>query len=92
MDIEPQEVPQQQYSPPAPKASTVDYSHSHMIAVISTWKGILNARLLAVLSLLGTLGGFGCVMYDPQPLRLWGLGIYAVLCQAPVLALYLRKG
>lgn len=72
------------------KPSPVDYSH--LITVITAWNDILNARLLAVLSLIGTLAGFGFVMYDPTSLRLWGLAVYAVLCQGPVLALYLRKG
>lgn len=78
-------------SPPVqPVATPVDYSH--MITVITTWKDILNARLLALMAMIGTLIGFGFVMYDPQPLRLWGLAIYAILCQAPILALYMRKG
>lgn len=76
--------------PSAPNSRPVDYSR--MISTLAVWKDILNARLLATLSLLGTLGGFGFVMYDPEPLRLWGLAIYAILCQAPILALYLRKG
>lgn len=69
---------------------TVDYSH--MITVIKAWQDILNARLLALLSMIGTLIGFFFVMWEPEPLRLWGLGIYAVLCQFPILALYFRKG
>ncbi len=74
--------------PSSPK--TVDYSH--MISIIAAWKDILNARLLAVISLTGTVCGFGYTMYDPEPLRLWSLAIYAILCQLPILALYLRKG
>ncbi len=82
---EPRVIPMQPEQP-----VVVDYSR--ILSVIAVWKGVLNARLLALLSLVGTLGGFGFVMYDPMPLRLWGLGIYAVLCQMPILALYLRKG
>jgi hypothetical protein len=73
-----------------PRPEPVDYSH--MIAVISAWASILNARLLAVLSLMGTLGGFAWLMGDPSPMRLYGLATYAILCQAPILLLYLRKG
>lgn len=79
-------LPMQPPAPPAP----VDYSR--MISIIAAWKDILNARLLALLALGGSLGGFGFVMYDPTPQRLYGLAIYAILCQAPILALYLRKG
>jgi hypothetical protein len=75
--------------PPAPP-EPVDYSR--MIHSLSVWKGILNARLLALLALCGSLVGFGFCMYNPDPVRLWGLAIYAILCQAPILALYLRKG
>lgn len=75
-------------APPAPPE--VDYSH--MITVISSWVAILNARLLALLALMGALTGFGFAMYDPTPLRLSGLAIYAVLCLWPVMALFLRKG
>lgn len=82
-------------SPPAIPKNTrekppVDYSH--MIAVITTWKDILNARLLALLALVGSLAGFAFTMYDPSPLRLTGMAIYAILCQAPILAMYIRKG
>lgn len=73
-----------------PKSPQVDYSH--MINVISSWVSILNARLLALLTLFGTLTGFTFTMYDPTPLRLWAMAIYAILCQGPILALYLRKG
>ena len=75
-----------------PKKEKAPVDNSHLIAVITAWKDILNARLLALLSMIGTLIGFGFVMYEPDSLRLWGLGIYAILCQAPILVLYIRKG
>lgn len=75
---------------PTFEAKPVDYSR--MIHSLAVWKSILNARLLALLSLLGTLMGFGFCMFQPDPMRLWGLAIYAILCQAPILALYMRKG
>ncbi len=74
----------------APSAAPVNYTS--MISIIAAWKDILNARLLALLALSGAMIGFGFVMFDPSPLRLWGLGIYSVLCLWPVMALYLRKG
>lgn len=69
---------------------TVDYSH--LIKTLSAWRYVLNARLLALLALCGSLMGFGFTIYDPAPLRLWGLGLYAILVQAPILALYMKKG
>jgi len=68
---------------------TVDYGH--MIKTLAVWRNILNARLMAVIVLLGALGGFGFAVYDPEPLRLWALAIYSVLCVWPVLALGLKK-
>lgn len=68
----------------------VDYSK--MIFAISEWRKILNARLLLGMSLAGELSGFAFTMYDPTPLRLWGLGIFAVLCVWPMIALTIRKG
>ncbi len=76
--------------PEAPKPTPVDYSQ--MITTIAAWKDILNARLLALLALAGAMVGFGFCMYNPDSLRLWGLGIYSVLCVWPVIALYFRKG
>lgn len=73
-----------------PKATPLDYSQ--MITTIAAWKDILNARLLALLSLIGAMVGFGFCMYQPDAMRLWGLGIYSVLVIWPVMALYLRKG
>lgn len=76
--------------PLAQQQNAVDYSH--MIKTLSAWRYVLNARLLALFALMGSLLGFGFTMYDATPLRLWGLGIYAILVQGPILALYLRKG
>lgn len=88
--------PEMQYNQPLPepvkptRAPQVDYSR--MIFTINEWRKILNARLLALLALSGSIFGFGFCMYDPNPLRLWAMGIYAVLVQAPVLLVVLRKG
>jgi uncharacterized membrane protein YjfL (UPF0719 family) len=71
-------------------AAEVDYSR--VIFALNEWRKILNARLLALLALSGAMLGFAFCMYDPTPLRLWGLGIYAVLCMWPTMALFLRKG
>lgn len=68
----------------------VDYNH--LIKTIAVWKGILNARLIAVFSLIGALFGFGFSVYDPTPLRLWAMGIYCVLCWWPAILLYLYRG
>jgi len=84
-------VPMNNIEPPhVPVPPPVDYSK--MIAIIAAWVSILNARLLALLALTGAIVSLGCVMYSPEPLRLWGLGIYSVLCLWPAMALYMRKG
>lgn len=75
---------------PADLPRPVDYSH--LIKTLSAWRYVLNARLLALFALAGSLLGFGFTMYDATPMRLWGLGIYAVLIQGPILMLYFRKG
>lgn len=68
----------------------IDYSH--VIKTITVWKDILNARLIAVFSLLGALVGFGFSIYDPTTLRLWAMGLYCVLCWWPAILLYSRRG
>lgn len=77
--------PQEQHHAPA-----VDYSR--MISTLNEWRKILNARLLALLALSGSIFGFGFCMYDPTQLRLGALAVYAILVQAPVLLVALRKG
>lgn len=76
--------------PPRIAAAPVDYSH--MISVIAAWKDILNARLLAVVALIGALVIFGGAVYDPLPQRIWGASLYAVGVLWPIMALYFRKG
>jgi len=77
-------------APPQQLPKSVDYSH--LVKTLSAWRYVLNARLLALFALAGSLVGFGFTMYDATPLRLWGLGLYAILVQLPILALYMRKG
>lgn len=76
--------------PEPPRAPAVDYSK--VIAVITAWQGILNARLLALLSLIGALFIFGYAMYDPTNLRLTAASLYATGVLWPIMWLYLRKG
>lgn len=79
------------FTPVAPSfVKTVDYSH--LVKTLSAWRYVLNARLLALFALAGALAGFAFTMYDATPLRLWGLGIYSVLCLWPVMWLHLKKG
>jgi hypothetical protein len=60
--------------------------------LVATLKDILNARLLAVLALVGALGIFGWTIGDPTSLRLWGCAGYSVGILWPVIWLYLKKG
>lgn len=76
--------------PRAPAPVPVDYSK--MIAVVTTWKKILNARLLALLALIGALFIYGLAMYDPTNLRLTCASLYSMGVLWPIIALYYRKG
>lgn len=78
-------------SPPqAREVTPVDYSH--MISIIAAWKDILNARLLAIVALLGALIIFGGAVYDPLTQRIWGASLYAIGVLWPTMILYAKKG
>lgn len=77
-------------APPIVPSQSVDYGH--LIKTLSAWRYVLNARLLALLTLGGAMIGFAFTMYDPTPLRLWGEALYAILCLWPTMWLYLKKG
>lgn len=68
----------------------VDYSNA--IKIIAQWRNILNARLLATLSLIGAVVIFGLVVYSPTTLRLWGASLYSVGVFWPLVFLYMTKG
>lgn len=65
---------------------------SNVVLIISQWRAILNARLLALLALLGALALFGYSVYDPSPLRLWAASLYAMGVLWPTIYLYVSKG
>lgn len=81
-------------SMPTPKASptTQPIDYSKMISIINTWVDILNARLLAVMALIGALVIFGYAVYDPTNLRLTAGSLYSVGVLWPVMWLFMRKG
>lgn len=74
----------------APVAQPIDYSH--MISIISAWKDILNARLLAVMALVGALAIFGLAAYDPTNLRLTAGSLYSMGVLWPIMWLFFRRG
>lgn len=76
----------------APPAADPSEEVSLALAVISQWRKILNARLLALFALLGALAAFGCAIIMPDTQRLIGASLYAVGVLWPVMALFLRKG
>lgn len=78
-----------QVSPPATK--TVDQT-SNIILLIQEWRNILNARLLAVIALLGALAIFGFTISSPDPSRLWACAGYSVGVLWPIIYLYLKRG
>jgi len=65
---------------------------SQIIVLLSVWKDILNARLLAVIALLGAMAIFGFTIAEPDPMRLWACGGYSVGILWPVIWLYIKKG
>lgn len=77
-------------APPPKRTTPVDYSR--LVSVLHAAMGVLNARLLALLALAGALVGFGFVMAEPDPMRLWGMAIYSILCLWPSIMLYVMKG
>jgi hypothetical protein len=56
------------------------------------FKDILNARLLAILALVGALGIFGFTISEPDSMRLWGCAGYSIGVLWPTIWLYLKKG
>lgn len=90
------ELPEQGFPQDLPRASIapsmVPVDYSHLIAVISAWKGILNARLLAVMAMIGALAIFGLAAYDPTNLRLTAGSLYSIGVLWPVIWLFMRKG
>lgn len=82
---------QQDYGVSLPPATpTVDYGH--MIKTLAAIRGILNARLLVLLSLIGAVIIFAFGTYDPSTLRLWAASLYSVGVLWPLIVLYIRKG
>lgn len=67
-------------------------SLSKIVLIISQWRAILNARLLALLALLGALAVFGYTVYDPTPGRLWAASLYAMGVLWPIIFLFVSKG
>lgn len=65
---------------------------SQAIVLIEIMTKILNARILAVLALLGALAMWIFTAYDPTSLRLWASAGYSLSVLCPVLWLYQNKG
>lgn len=61
------------------------------LSVISQWRKILNARMLAGMALIGALAAFTFAMYDPSTLRLIGASLYSVSVLWPVMWLFIKK-
>lgn len=73
---------------PAP----VQEDHSAVVRVVFMWTKILNARLLALLAIVGALVLFGFAMYNPTDMRLWLVSLYSIGVLWPSIALYLKCG
>lgn len=65
---------------------------NNALLLVAMLKDILNARLLAVLALIGAVCLWGYTIYDPLQLRLWASSLYSILVLCPLVALYAKKG
>lgn len=65
--------------------------HDYFVTAISAAVKVLNARLLCILALVGSMLFWGIAMIDPNPLRI-GCGIgYSLLVLLPVLWTFSKK-
>lgn len=62
-----------------------------ILVLISLWADILNARLLALIAVVGALAIWLYTAYDPTVLRLWAAALYSLVLW-PVMWLYAKKG
>lgn len=62
------------------------------LAIINAALEVLNARLLAILALLGAIAMFGYVVVRPEEWRLYATAVYAAGVLWPMVYLYMKKG
>lgn len=62
------------------------------VGLIEAAVDVLNARLLALLAVLGAIAIFALAAYDPVPWRLYAGAVYSAGIVWPLVWLYLRKG
>lgn len=79
-----------QTAPAKPQQLSAETAN-HTILFINFWASILNARLLAVMALVGALFMWAWTVYDPTVLRLWASGLYSLVLW-PVMYLYAKRG
>lgn len=65
---------------------------SQAVVLIEMFTTILNARILAVMALVGALAIWIYTTYDPSALRLWSACGYSIGVLCPIIVLYAKKG
>ena len=75
-------------TPPAP----MPVSRAKYVAMINAALGILGARLLGLIAVVGAVAMFGLAVWDPMPWRTYTVAAYAGVVLWPIVWLYLRRG
>jgi hypothetical protein len=89
-----------QQAPPAPAQQRLPLQQPHQprqiqaayVAAITAAIDIASVRMLGFLGVIGALIMFGYATYDPTPIRLWTVGIYAAVVLWPLVYLYVARG
>lgn len=80
-------VPQPGFDPPPQQVSKAKY-----VEMINAALGILGARLLGLIAVIGAVVMFGLAVWDPMPWRTYTVAAYAAVVLWPIVWLYLRRG
>jgi hypothetical protein len=74
-------------NPGAPPVSKAKY-----VEIVNAALGILGARLLGLIAVIGAVVMFGLAVWDPMPWRTYTVAAYAAVVLWPIVWLYLRRG
>lgn len=77
--------------PPSRPIEQEDDGLQYVVAIVNTSIRILNARLIAILGLIGAIGIWVLAAIDPSTLRIWAAAGYSITVLFPALMLYSRK-
>lgn len=79
-------------SPPTPRGpSPVIFPARQIMTALEFGLRVLSLRLLLFVAFLAAAGLGYLMVADPQPARIWALGVWSVLVFAPIVALNARR-